>query len=258
MTKKFGRGGCRIFPPFFFLFYFYRSIIRSMFIYLRILNFLFFFFFQNQCSRNKQPLNKILTYLLLLEGESIYNFIVVLSTSEFNDLLRATFRQNLQTPLIIRLATRVRSWVAITRQGEEKIGKKERVKNENYQRLYSKNYVTVHSVHNVFLFAIFVCLSKCKIQSVLLVFSFLEKKKRKDYYNYILHVQLTLSFPLCLPVSFASFLQPSSNTIFKYHHQTFNVHPTNCNSLLFPRTVFKKNIPRSIGYFAEGGESPIK
>lgn len=66
--------------------------------------------------------------------------------------------------------------------------KKERVKNENYQRLYSKNYVTVHSVHNVFLFAIFVCLSKCKIQSVLLVFSFLEKKKRKDYYNYILHV----------------------------------------------------------------------
>lgn len=85
-----------------------------------------------------------------------------------------------------------------------------------------------------------------------------KKELKKDYCNYILHVQLTLSFPLCLPVSFASFLQPSSNTIFKYHHQTFNVHPTNCNSLLSPARYLKKNIPRSIGYFAEGGESPIK
>lgn len=88
MTKKFGRGGCAFFHHFFFLFYFYRSIIRSMFIYLRILNF-FFFFLE---STNKRWI-KILTYLLLLfEGKSIYNFIVVLSTSEFNDLLRATFR----------------------------------------------------------------------------------------------------------------------------------------------------------------------
>lgn len=67
-----------------------------------------------------------------------------------------------------------------------------------------------------------------------------KKKKEKDHYNHILHVQLTLSFP-ALPASFfaSSFLQPpSSNTIFI--PPTFNVHPTNCNSLL-SSAVFKKN-----------------